>query len=1290
MKRYKFGSIFALLCVAVTVFTGLWMVNAAGASLNDALNAPGGSLSFVNDAAHPWVTDSETDPGRISARSDIAGIAEGMTTFTLDAGALPANKVLSFDWNVSSETGHDSLYFIVNGTPRQYINGQSGDWAEYVYVTPQAGNYTFSWTYSKDYAVNSGEDCAWVDNVKISNFIYVQDVAILPEETTVYINFAQQLEAVITPQNATIQDVLWESDNTAVATVDENGIVTGVSQGTAVITATSVDGYFVGSCEVTVPPAVPVTGVSIDYSQGTLAVGKSGKLTATIAPQYASNRNIGWSSSNTDIAVVTDGTVTAVSPGVAIITAVTQDGNFADTCEITVLALSSIPDQSTYSYTPKAVNTTTPVTFGWNISDYLHYDREGTMTLTTGKGYSVWLEAGRVYNFETEGTLLVDTYLNLYNSSFAQLAYDDDSGEASFSHIENYTAPYTGTYYILVSGYSTSSAGTFDFHFTQIPPVYVTGVAFAGDTASVAINKTIVLEYAVLPAEADLKGVNFSSANTGIATVSANGTVTGVSPGTTTVTVTTVDGGFTDTCTVNVTYTPVTSVACNTDGIIVGLNKTKAVRYTIEPAAAEIRGVTFSSSNTSVATVSANGTVTGKAIGNAVITVTTVDGGKTDTCSVMVVQSSVSNSAMVTLIAGDIWGDGTGYQMLLDADATAYGTLFQKSGGLNASGNVPASVYSQFESKIPENADGTLTTTNIVFNAAVSVLIPAGTYDYCITNPVPGDRVWIVNTSASSPGRYNDFVFEPGYSYTFTIGKNPVTNRDYVTLAVEYTGAGLSEKAVDYSVTGTGGVLTGKTHLQVDEGYVLTAADVPAPTPDVGYHFVSWNANPVGAQANDNLAFSASFSINLYTVIFKDYNNTTLKVQQNIPHGSPATAPPEPNNRPYWHFVGWNKSFSGVTGNLTVTAVYEIDSYAVNLPTGSEFTAQPEGTSSSPVPRGGNFSFTVTLSPNYSNSTITVKANGTVLTAIKGVYTIANITEPKTVTVEGLVLNDADYTALDTALALTPAYADVYYTTATINAFRNALANGQAVPRNYNVLSQSIIDSAAAAINTAYANLTLRPANYGTLDVALALEPSYNAVYYTQESLQAYYDAVAAGEALPRDLTILSQSQIDNTAYQINIKFNALTLKLDPVELILNSASTLTIDKTKDLLLSVAPGSTVDAVLSEFANTDGVIAVEGKNGTVLAGSAVITTGTKFKLLNKDGNAVDVAEAVVRGDTDCNGIVDGADAPLAYMIAGGMLNESSAGYAVYAAADYNSDGAVTDADAMLIEQAGLFL
>ena len=126
--------------------------------------------------------------------------------------------------------------------------------------------------------------------------------------------------------------------------------------------------------------------------------------------------------------------------------------------------------------------------------------------------------------------------------------------------------------------------------------------------------------------------------------------------------------------------------------------------------------------------------------------------------------------AQVTLTAPDVWQDGSGYQMLLDEDAIAYGSIIPETGALTTGGDVDEATYAEFEYKIPENADGALATSNIVLDASVTILIPAGVYDWCITNPTPGDRMWIASEDGPIPGRYDDFEFVSGAAYEFVIG----------------------------------------------------------------------------------------------------------------------------------------------------------------------------------------------------------------------------------------------------------------------------------------------------------------------------------------------------------------------------------------------------------------------------------------------------------------------------------------------------------------------------------------
>ena len=167
----------------------------------------------------------------------------------------------------------------------------------------------------------------------------VTGVSLSPTTLTLDVGASSTLTATITPDNASNKSINWESGNTGVATVDTSGKVTAVAQGTTTITATAADGSGKSAeCSVTVKEAanVPVESVSLDKTSLGLTEGETTQLTATVEPEDASNKNVTWESSNTNVATVNNGEVTAVSAGTATITVTTVDGGKTDTCTVTV------------------------------------------------------------------------------------------------------------------------------------------------------------------------------------------------------------------------------------------------------------------------------------------------------------------------------------------------------------------------------------------------------------------------------------------------------------------------------------------------------------------------------------------------------------------------------------------------------------------------------------------------------------------------------------------------------------------------------------------------------------------------------------------------------------------------------------------------------------------------------------------------------------------------------------------------------------------------------------------
>lgn len=149
------------------------------------------------------------------------------------------------------------------------------------------------------------------------------------------------LGAQIKPSNATNKKITWESSNVNVASVDSNGIVTAKNTGWAWVTATASDGGYKAYCFVTVNKYsdnyVAVNGIELDTVIVQMSKGESETLRATVLPAEATNKSLTWSTDNSSVVSVdSNGKITALNPGIAIITATSAEGKFKDRCIIIV------------------------------------------------------------------------------------------------------------------------------------------------------------------------------------------------------------------------------------------------------------------------------------------------------------------------------------------------------------------------------------------------------------------------------------------------------------------------------------------------------------------------------------------------------------------------------------------------------------------------------------------------------------------------------------------------------------------------------------------------------------------------------------------------------------------------------------------------------------------------------------------------------------------------------------------------------------------------------------------
>ncbi|QNL98168.1 Ig-like domain-containing protein [Treponema sp. Marseille-Q4132] len=171
------------------------------------------------------------------------------------------------------------------------------------------------------------------------------------------------------------------------------------------------------------------------------------------------------------------------------------------------------------------------------------------------------------------------------------------------------------------------------------------------------VEESYKLSAAITPANANNKKITWASDNSGIAEVDQNGNVRGKADGTALITVTTEDGGKTAACTVKVKFIHIESITLDKTELNLLSGESSKLTATINPANASNKKITWASDNSGIAEVDQNGNVRGKAVGTAVITVTTEDGGKTAACTVKVkfihIESITLDKTELNLLSGE-------------------------------------------------------------------------------------------------------------------------------------------------------------------------------------------------------------------------------------------------------------------------------------------------------------------------------------------------------------------------------------------------------------------------------------------------------------------------------------------------------------------------------------------------------------------------------------------------------------------------------------------------------------
>ncbi|MBR2845841.1 MAG: leucine-rich repeat protein [Solobacterium sp.] len=335
--------------------------------------------------------------------------------------------------------------------------------------------------------------------------VKVKGVSIAAAPDMVSVGNVIDLDPVFVPENAENQNVTWSSSDSSIASVDQNGIVKGIKVGTVTITVKTEDGGYTAEKEITV--VQPVTGVDINETELRLAINDTYQLIAAVKPEDAGNQNVTWSSDHEDIVSVDEtGLATAHADGTAVITAKTEDGGYTAQCTIT-------------AYTVRAIS--------------INIDEE---------------ESASEIEFGATGR--VQVVFDPLNTTNQKLSWSSSNEAVA-------TVDQDGLITAVSEGVTLISATSEDGGFTvsreiKVYFIHAESVEFINDSYSVTVGNTVKVEAAVLPENATMKDVVFTSDHPEIASVSEDGTVTGVSEGSAIITATTKDGDLTAETTVTV------------------------------------------------------------------------------------------------------------------------------------------------------------------------------------------------------------------------------------------------------------------------------------------------------------------------------------------------------------------------------------------------------------------------------------------------------------------------------------------------------------------------------------------------------------------------------------------------------------------------------------------------------------------------------------------------------------------------------------------------------------------
>lgn len=477
--------------------------------------------------------------------------------------------------------------------------------------------------------------------------------------------------------------------------------------------------------------------------------------------------------------------------------------------------------------------------------------------------------------------------------------------------------------------------------------VAVEGVVLSQSSCSLSARSSTTLQATVQPDNADNKGVVWNSSDTSIVTVDSNGKITGVRAGEATVTATTAEGGFTADCDVTVTAeVRVTGVRISSSKLNMTVGASSNLTATVEPGNASNKTVNWNSSDTSVATVDANGRVIARAAGTAAISAVTEDNGKIATCTVNVTAPTSTYTITVRAGTGGTVSGGGTYQKDSNATVTATpGSGYAFDGWYE--NNVRQTTSQSYTFKVTQNRtlEARFTLTSASSYTITAKAATGGT--------VTGGKTYTTGTTATvTATAKSGYTFEGWYegssrvstnrSYSFTVNKNRTLEARFKTT--------ITARAA------SGGTVSGGGTYKVGDTATLEA------NPKSGYKFQGWYESGSRVTTSRTLKFTVTKARTL-EARFTSSSGTTYRITATAGTGGTVTGGGnyvknelvtlEAFPKDDYEFDGWYEGSTHVssdeiytfkaTKNRTLRAQFTDGTYTVTLKAGTGGSVDGDG-----------------------------------------------------------------------------------------------------------------------------------------------------------------------------------------------------------------------------------------------------------------------------------------------------------------------------------------------------------